>query len=720
MKTKPHNNTRLNDVHPGRHSIYSCIMISFFLIFFLHAGFSQIKTQTEQKDSDSVALKNTLSEVVVSAYEQNKKLTDQPAAVFYLSPSTLNRFDHTSLVSAVNTIPGVRMQQRSPQSYRLDIRGSALRSPFGVRNVKIYYNDIPLTDPGGNTYLNQLSFNDIHSLTVIKGPAGSLYGAGTGGVVLINSNLFSEDTIEKKMAEATYETGSYGLQQITAKLRWGNNKYENEIRYADLESNGYRDHTSMHGRSMAYEAVIKGKDQRKLSLIAHYMDLYYQLPGALTKEQYKKDPRASRPVSGIYPSSKENHAAIFQKNLLIGANYSYPFSRHLKGSFILYGAYTDIENPTVRNYEFRKEPHFGGRFVLNYHHWFKQTHANFWLGGELQQGYFNVTDHQNDQGHPDSLMVDNNVNNNTSLLFAQADFMFSHGWEVTAAASLHHASVKFTHLYPGAVKIFNTTFDKAVSPRIAVSKKTGKQNIIYADISSGYSPPTVSELLPSTSVINTNLHAEQGISYELGSRGFLFDQKLYYDIDAFIFNLSKSIALRRDSSGADYFVNAGGTRQHGIEGYLSYPLINHAKTKLKTWVSSSWFDFKYNNYQVTDKDYSGNKLPGVSRFTFIAGMDFKTHSGFNAHLTYTYNDKIPLNDANTVYALSYNLLNAKIGYEKEMFKRFDFKLSGGVNNILNENYSLGNDINAYSGRYFNAAPGINFYISLMINYFYGR
>lgn len=698
-------------------SFYKKALLSFCLIIMaIPPSFAQSARDTLK--TDTIVLKNELSEIVISAYEQNKKITGLPAALFYLSPLSLNRFDHTTLVAAMNTIPGVRMEQRSPQSYRLDIRGSALRSPFGVRNVKIYYNGIPLTDPGGNTYLNQLSFNDIHALTVIKGPAGSLYGAGTGGVVLINSDLFSADSIQNG-AEASYETGSYGMQQLTAKLRWGNNKYDQEIRYSDLKSSGYRDHTAMRGQSLAYEAIIKGSHQRKLSLTAHYMDLFYQLPGALTAEEYKKDPRASRPASGSNPSSKENHAAIYQKNFLMGANYSYPFNDHWKSTLILYGAYTDIENPTIRNYEYRKEPHFGGRLVLSHDQWFKQTHATFWIGGEWQQGFFNVTDHENISGNAGFMMVDNNVNNNTSLLFAQADLLFSKGWEITAAASLHHASVRFTNLFPGPAKTLSATFDRAISPRLSIAKKSGGI-IFYADISSGYSPPTVSELLPSTSVINTNLHAEQGISYELGSRGTLLNEKLYYDLDVFIFNLSKSIALRRDSSGADYFVNAGGARQHGVEGYLSYSLADRKKLKLKTWISSSWFHFKYKNYQVTGNDYSGNNLPGVPPFTFVAGLDFKIHSAFSAHFTYTYNHKVPLNDANTVYASPYDLLNARIGYEKKFFKTFNLNLFGGINNVLNETYSLGNDINGFGGRFFNAAPGTNFYLGLIISYLYDR
>ncbi|MCH5683606.1 hypothetical protein LWM68_04585 [Niabella sp. W65] len=36
-------------------------------------------------------------------------------------------------------------------------------------------------------------------------------------------------------------------------------------------------------------------------------------------------------------------------------------------------------------------------------------------------------------------------------------------------------------------------------------------------------------------------------------------------------------------------------------------------------------------------------------------------------------------------------------------------LYAGADNLLNENYSLGNDINAVSGRYYNAAPRRNYY-----------
>ena len=73
-----------------------------------------------------------------------------------------------------------------------------------------------------------------------------------------------------------------------------------------------------------------------------------------------------------------------------------------------------------------------------------------------------------------------------------------------------------------------------------------------------------------------------------------------------------------------------------------------------------------------------------------------------------------MNDANSEYAKAYNLLGAKIGFEKLVKGRLRIKLFGGVENILDERYSLGNDINGFGGRYYNAAPGRNYYTTVVL------
>src|SRR5436190_18365713 len=150
----------------------------FFYFLFPIFCFSQEETTDSYK---------ALNEIVVRAFEQNRKVSSTTATVRIIEFNNGDRYNKTSLVNGFNTIAGVRMEERSPGSYRINIRGSSLRSPFGVRNVKVYWNDIPITDPGGNTYFNQFAFNNFSSIEIAKGPAGSMYGAGTGGLILMHS-----------------------------------------------------------------------------------------------------------------------------------------------------------------------------------------------------------------------------------------------------------------------------------------------------------------------------------------------------------------------------------------------------------------------------------------------------------------------------------------------------------------------------------------------------
>src|SRR5687768_16258593 len=181
-----------------------------------------------------------LNEVVIEAYAYNRPSEEVPASVAVVSAKELERFNNTSFLPAVNTIPGVRMEERSPGSYRFSIRGSLLRSPFGVRNVKVYWNGLPFTDGGGNTYLNLLDFNAIGSMEIIKGPGGSLYGAGTGGVILLQSPGTKENQLQLSAI-----VGSYGLQRYLLSGENHSKKADIRFQYAHQQADGYREQTAM-------------------------------------------------------------------------------------------------------------------------------------------------------------------------------------------------------------------------------------------------------------------------------------------------------------------------------------------------------------------------------------------------------------------------------------------------------------------------------------------
>ncbi len=686
------------------------IRTSLYISFYILIPFFSI-SQTNIPDSSK-----TLGEVTVKAYEQNRQLKEVATAVNYIGPQQLERFNNTNVLPVLNSTPGVRMEERSPGSYRMNIRGSTVRSPFGVRNVKIYWNGIPLTDPGGNTYLNQLSYYNFNSIEIIKGPAGSLYGAGTGGAILINSM----PDVWKKEIDLRYLYGSYDLNNVDAQWVTGKNTIKNVFNYSHQSCNGYRDHTEMRRDAATWQMQLKASEKDQFNVNMLYGDLYYQTPGALTKTEFNKNPKASRPAAGGLPSADAAQAAVYQKTWLTGINNNYHFNERLENTSVLYGALTHFINPTFRNYEIRNEPHFGGRTVF---HWKPVSKNNFLqivFGAEAQEGYFNTKDFGNVNGHPDTLQVNDNIRNSIYSLFVQADLKLANNWNITAGASSTQSFIRITPLSIPLMISQSRTYRNEVAPRFAISKKIIGDAWLYASISKGFSPPTASEVLPSTSVISTNLNAEHGINYETGFKSSWLKQRLYVEANLFYYELKDAIVQRRDSSNADYYINAGSTRQKGIESQASYQIFKHTNSLInysKVWISYTLYNFRYKDFKQFNLNYSGNKIPSVAPNTVVAGADITFMHGFYTNITYYYSDPIPMNDANTDLATSYNLLGGRLGWKNLVNKKNTLDIFMGIDNAFNVHYSLGNDINAAGGRYYNAAPGINYYIGTSLKIF---
>ena len=192
-----------------------------------------------QQNADSSV---TLNEVTIRAFEQNRKERLTAAAVKIIDLRNGDRYNKSSMVNGFNTVAGVRMEERSPGSYRINIRGSSLRSPFGVRNIKVYWNGIPITDPGGNTYFNQFAWNNFSHMEIYKGPAGSMYGGGTGGLILLEN--FDD---WRPALNVEYVTGSYNLQNMFGSIRFGKDENQSQLSYAHNQNNGYRPKAPVSG-----------------------------------------------------------------------------------------------------------------------------------------------------------------------------------------------------------------------------------------------------------------------------------------------------------------------------------------------------------------------------------------------------------------------------------------------------------------------------------------
>jgi iron complex outermembrane receptor protein len=682
------------------------IVLSFFLLHLSHMVFSQ---NTEQ---DSAKI---LQPVLIQAYATDRPLNEVPAAIGYINTDNLNRFNNTSILPAVNTVPGVRMEERSPGSYRFSIRGSSLRSPFGVRNVKMYWNGLPLTDAGGNTYLNLIDFNSIGSMEIIKGPGGSLYGAGTGGVLLLNSPL-----VKRGQLEFSAMVGSYGSARFSISQQFQTKKVNLRVQYANQQYAGYREQTKMSKHAINVDMITRLGLKSTLSATLFYTNLSYETPGGLTKAQYDANPRQARPTIGANLGSVDQKATVYNQTPYLGISYDHDWNDRWSTRIGVFGSRSKFENPTIRNYETRDERNAGARTETQYKFGNDAWKGKLTLGGEYQAFGSPIQDYGNVRGAKDTIQTDDKLSSRLMMFFGQTEFDLPSGFYLTLGASVNFVNYDFTRYQPAPITTQHKTFDAIFSPRIALLKKVTENFSVYANVSKGFSPPSLAEVRPSTNTFNNSLQAEKGINYELGFRGNTHSQKFSCDVTFYDFQLNQTIVIQRTADNADYFVNAGKTSQRGIEATLAWNAFTNASgfiTNLKIWSSYTYNHYRFKEYVTAGEDYSGNKLTGIPPTVNTSGLDLLIKQKFYLNVTSNYVDHIPLNDANSAYASEYFLLGGRFGFKGRVFGNNVMEIFTGVDNALDKKYSLGNDLNAVGGRFFNAAAGINFYAGLKFTLF---
>jgi iron complex outermembrane receptor protein len=253
---------------------------------------------------------------------------------------------------------------------------------------------------------------------------------------------------------------------------------------------------------------------------------------------------------------------------------------------------------------------------------------------------------------------------------------------------------------------------------VAASYQITNNFIWRASVSRGYSTPTTAEIRPTDNIINTSLQAEDGWNYETGFRLRNDDESMFLDASVFYYKLNNAIVLRLNPDETEYYINAGGTSQPGLELYFTDWIIRQNSTDfirgLQINESVTLNKFTFTDYHDATTNYSGNQLTGVPGQVFVTSAQIKFPNHLYVFVEHNYTARIPLNDGNTTFADHYNLVQAKAGWEHLISRKTRLGIYAGVDNILNEKYSLGDDLNAVGNRYYNAAAPRNYYIGLKV------
>lgn len=668
-------------------------MLVIFLPFVINAQTKKDSTQT-------------LQEVTVKAYLSESKLFDLPSTVSLINKKQFAQNQTTSLAPILNSVAGVKMEERSPGSYRLSIRGSLLRSPFGVRNVKVYFDGLPLTDASGNTYLNLIDQSAISSVEVLKGPDGSLFGANSGGVLLLSSQGRGDEIGFNANA------GSYGFARENIHLQKNYDKYQYSFHQAYQYADGYRDQSLMKRSYYQTQQKFKYNPKAELKFSGFYSDLGYETPGGLTAGQMASNPRQSRPASPVAPSAAEQKAGIYNQTFFGGLTHQYQFNENWKHSISLSGMDVDFENPFITNYEQRKEVSLAVRTFISYKNDVSQSLKYNWdFGYEYQHTNSEVRNYDNNQGKIGDIQAADLIKNESQFLFTRLKLALGDKLSSELSTSLNFAKYDFEALPESQSSTFGTVkLNPQLMPRLALSYVLGQQTVLRGIISRGYSTPTKDEIRASDAVVNPDLQAEDGWNYELGLRAKTPFERIYFDVTAFYYRLNNAIVRRTVAMDKDHFVNAGGTKQKGIEMELTANLLKNNRSFIKQIDYSAAItlnNFKFRDYVVGNDDYSGNLLTGIPKVNLSNTLNLDFQKNVSLLIQHQYNGKTSLNDAETVFANSYHLLDAKLSWHKQ-FKNCFLTFNVGANNILNTDYSLGNDLNAFGSRYFNPAAKRSF------------
>src|SRR5690606_16748970 len=437
--------------------------------------------------TDSISTEQEINPIHINAYFSQQPILELTSAAQTINPRLIEAQQTTTLLPAINTVAGVRMEERSPGSYRLAMRGSLIRSAFGIRNAKIYIDDFPLTDAGGNTYLNLLDPAAIDAIHIIKGPDGSLYGANSGGVIHIAPNGFD---VRKNSSSVLLSGGSFGLFQEQLSIQQKvNDNYSFSFDQSFTRSDGYRDNTALNKKTLQTAHRWKYTPKNEIRFLALYSDLGYRTPGGLTQAQMDENPRMSRPAAGPNPSAKEQQAGIYNKTFYGGIAHHAQLSDRLSHVISVFGSNTDFENPFITNYEYRAENNLGLRTYFSYKNEDMQHFQwQMQLGLEGQKGWNKIDNYDNDEGLSTAPQAKDDLDNIQSSFFYRAMAKLYRRWTIGGSLGLNQSNIKYRQRFP---EVENPTgqidFGSIWMPRIATSYLVTDGLAFRGSISKGYS-----------------------------------------------------------------------------------------------------------------------------------------------------------------------------------------------------------------------------------------
>lgn len=649
--------------------------------------------------AETVAL-DALS-VTATKFERESK--EVPQSVTVVSGEEIEERNVLNVKDALETIPGViSMSKNNGYDSRLIIRGAGLKARYGIREVMVMRDGVPMTDPDSFTRMDFIDVDDMQSVEVFKGP-GSIYAANaSGGVVFITSksvfdtenNRFklgygSFDTLNANV-KATYAVSDSDYVGVSVSRRQSHNDWREwndfdttqaSLKYGHIFSDdstleaefAYTDANLQLPQKLKQAGFDSYKESGKTEngdaegawqKSGRYSDSYFfnlryekEFDNLLFRPQaYVTKWEHFHPVTGMINDSKDNY--------VVGADLAFELSHTaLKNdaSFVFgVTGRSDIRNDS-KKYQYRDfDTGYGGRIARvtsdeKGELASVEDGTSTLIGGYMQESFSPL------QG----LMVDVGVR-------------YDHlSFDISGVETTRYDYAAGTYVAGEGAYALKEDYD-LWSPKVGATYALSETMNVYGLVASANQAPTDNEVRANWSYDATlfKLKASTSMNYEVGlkqrSKTWSMDLALYYN------DVTDEIVAVKGADGATYYDNAGKTRRMGAELSADY-FVTEA---FDLGATGSLYDYKYVDYITADGDYSGNRQRYIPDYQYSLFAGYRS-GGFASRIEGITYGPYYMDDANTEKYDGFTLVtNLMLSYRLEAHR-----LQLNVNNLFDRRYA---------------------------------
>ena len=219
-------------------------------------------------------------------------------ALLYQAPTgqtetTIDRsqFDNRPAVTVADVLresPGISVKQgNGPRDIGISIRGSNARNGFGIRNLVIFDDGFPVTQPDGLSRSDLIDPRAYGAIDVIRGPSSALYGNyATGGA--LNFRTRPGGTIDG--AEYGVDGGSFGYlnNYLTAGKKVGN--FEGSLFASDARGDGFIQNSWFNTQTVNFLGTLHATPDDRFTVKFINNNLDTSLPLRCTLDQFYLNP----------------------------------------------------------------------------------------------------------------------------------------------------------------------------------------------------------------------------------------------------------------------------------------------------------------------------------------------------------------------------------------------------------------------------------------------